>query len=196
MINYQGHPPSLNLTVSPDEGTKDTNFTFTVKYRDVDNDPPRYVKISFNEGPWREMRKKSKGIYTYVTSLQPGLYSIRCKTSDGINMVYSEELQKPMVYSKNASQPDWETFLKIKERVEENYNLTIIYREVVLRTKEGKLVWEVSLPQKTVYVNYKGTEIIKEKDTKVVRDALIIIALIVGLALIIISLRIRKEKGR
>ncbi len=165
-IIYIGQPPTINLTVNLAEGTEDTNFTFLANYFDPDNDTPLFVEIQFDQNSWYKMTPLNNLVYFYSTKLKPGLHLVKAKTSDGVNLVYSDILNRPIVFPQNVSKPTWETFLKIQRLIKQRSGQQITFNSVERSTLNGIRVWKVTLDDNIIYVNYDGTEIIDDKNNK------------------------------
>ena len=83
--------PSLySGSVSPSSGYATTTFTYTVTYKDVDNDPPEYVKVQIDGVSWYMSKANPSDndytdgcVYTYSTTLNKGSHTYEFKASDG-----------------------------------------------------------------------------------------------------------------
>jgi hypothetical protein len=82
------HAPILTQgSMSPASGDEETQFTFTVHYKDEDGDPPESIYVVI-DGKEHKMELKpgdneSDGDYIYVTTLPEGNHSYYFKASDG-----------------------------------------------------------------------------------------------------------------
>jgi len=189
----QGNPPRVTISVDPEDGDKYTTFTFTASYANPDGEPPVFMEIELDRLGWDSMNPIGSNLYVYTINLQPGKHTVRVRTSDGSNLVYSDTLSKPWVYSLNATRPDWTTFLKIQQLIFGNYGEWISYGDVQLDTRSGELVWRVTVQNETVFVSYDGTSIIGNdpdpKDFRFYAAAFTAAILVAVLFMIIITSR-------
>lgn len=82
-------PQLTSGTVSPPNGTPDTDFTWTVVYSDADNQPPALMQVVI-DGVARDMAKVTAGtnyvagvVYSWTQNLALGSHNYRFQASDG-----------------------------------------------------------------------------------------------------------------
>jgi hypothetical protein len=94
-------PQLLNFKLSPNEGDTDTEFTFSVKYVDPDDDSPDSIQIVI-DGIAFDLKLRTDnlpyhGIYEYTTRLSIGEHSYYFTTSDGSDTNTSETYITPTI---------------------------------------------------------------------------------------------------
>lgn len=170
-IQPVGSPPTVDITVSPDEGDMETVFTFRSNFSDPDGDLAEFVRLSINRGDWLEMTSDVDGLggYHYSTTLPPGRHTARVRASDGINIVISDNIQSPLVHAPDASRPDWTTFQKIESLIMNEKAIQIEIDDVSQTIHEGKQAWVVVTPTELIFVTLDGSEIIiDEEETTII----------------------------
>ncbi|MHA1683925.1 MAG: hypothetical protein ACTSUE_23505 [Promethearchaeota archaeon] len=93
VVNYTNtHVPELlDPAATPEVGTNETIFNFTVSYRDLDNNLPAMINISINGTGIHQMNELDPldsnsmdgKIYYYTTTLDWGIYEFQINCSDG-----------------------------------------------------------------------------------------------------------------
>ncbi len=166
-VSPVGSPPAIDISVSPQEGDVETVFTFHANYSDVDGDAAKFVRLSINGGEWIEMADDGGGDggFQYITTLPPGRHTARTRTSDGVNIVLSDNLQAPFVHSPDTSRPDWATFIKIEALVLSERGVQIGIDDVSLTIHEGVQAWVVVTPDELLFVTLDGSELIVEEES-------------------------------
>ncbi|MEM3342404.1 MAG: PPC domain-containing protein, partial [Thermoplasmata archaeon] len=89
-ITSQNNPPTLSSpSVSPSSGDTGTIFTFSVKYTDIDNDAPQYVKVIIDGVEYVMAKTYSSDVtytdgclYSYTTTLTEGSHTYQFITQD------------------------------------------------------------------------------------------------------------------
>jgi len=87
------NPPTLlNGIVIPPSGNNYTDYRFQVDYKDADNNPPTYVKVTINETSYLMTPQNptdrdyiNGATYIYETKLSAGQHKYQYNASDGIN---------------------------------------------------------------------------------------------------------------
>jgi len=105
--------PALTLSnVSPISGTQTTQFSFNVRYTDLDNDPPFYVNVRINGTAYPMTRINSTDNiftdgcdYRLITPLQQGNHEYYFECSDGMNTNTTITYLGPTVASINLHGP-------------------------------------------------------------------------------------------
>jgi len=208
-IEPVGSPPTINISVSPDEGDIETVFTFKSYHYDADGDVPTSVRISIDGGDWLDMSLDSSaenGTYLYQTTLLPGRHTAKTRVSDGINVVISDNIQSPLVLSPDSSRPDWKTFQKIELLILDKKGVQIEINDVRQTIHEGQQAWLVTIPDELVYVSHDGSNIlVTAEDSSLIPQEfselfsakiLIFSAIILATLLMLIGLKGRVKKRR
>ncbi len=119
---FNDNKPELYGSVLPINGNQGSQYNFSVKYYDFDNNPSAFVNISIN-GTIVKMEKQNASdnnymdgcVYEYLTYLQPGSYNYSYNCSDGtfnnwtINEVFqvSKDNTIAPVLSDGMVNPTW-----------------------------------------------------------------------------------------
>jgi predicted transcriptional regulator len=102
IIEINNVPKLLNFKISPDNGDTETEFTFTVKYFDLDNEPPENIQVII-DGIVHDMilipgESPFNGKYEFKKKLSEGEHSYYFTASDGIDINTSGTFNSPDIY--------------------------------------------------------------------------------------------------
>jgi len=165
-VKHIGNAPVLkNGCVKPESGNLDTLFVYSVIYRDLDGDAPKYVRIKL-DGSWYDMSPSHQGNYTegveyvYSTKLTEGLHMFKFRASDRENEVLTPEFTGPAVYVETLIRPDEAAFSKIRELIWNRFGKEITLEDVWLDVFDGAYVWAVKLDGDIVYVTRNGEALV------------------------------------
>ena len=162
-----GQPPTVNISVDQAEGDIDTHFTFRATFVDMDGDAATSVRLQVDRADWHEMVEvggiQDGSLHEVSLQLPPGRHSVRVRVSDGINVVYSDNLQAPLVHHPDASRPDWLTFQRIEALILEEKGVQIEVDDVSATIRAGQQAWAVVLPEEVVFVDASGERILPEE---------------------------------
>jgi len=165
-VQAVGSPPTVNLSLDLHEGDVDTMFRFEARYEDAEGDPPVSVRLQLDRSDWFEMPAFAMDgdvhVHVLSMSLEPGRHNVRVRVSDGINIVYTDNLQAPLVHSPDASRPDWDTFQRIESLIQREKGQSIGIDDVSATIREGQQAWVVVLPAEVVYVDLTGASILAD----------------------------------
>ncbi len=110
--NNCDNPPTLNGSVSPATGYRNTSFTFTVYYSDQDNDAPGWLNVdvsgtpynitgNFSDATTQSEYKDGKQYSVQVSGISPGTHTSRFSGSDGFVATSSTVIDGPIVYDRS-----------------------------------------------------------------------------------------------
>jgi preprotein translocase subunit SecG len=98
-ISFNNIPKLINPLITPSKGDITQKFNFSIKYIDLDNDPPKFVKICIDEfnNSMFEKDIEDKNLlngkeFWYETKLKAGNHTIQFFTSDGESEIYTEKM--------------------------------------------------------------------------------------------------------
>ena len=201
-----GQPPTVDLSVDQDEGDIDTQFTFRAVFADADGDSASSVRLQVDRADWHEMiwigDTENGSVHEISLQLPPGRHNVRVRVSDGLNVVYSDNLQAPLVHHPDAARPDWPTFQRIEALILEEKAVAIDVDDVSATIRGGQQAWAVVLPTEVVFVDVSGSSILEDdaspEDQAITIDSRV---LVVGAGLIVLLLLAlafggRRKRGR
>ena len=141
-----GQTPVVDLRVDPGEGLEDTPFKFDVSVSDPDGERPLWAMMRLDDGPWQPMASSPTGGFSCSTTLMPGAHQVWAKASDGVHVGYSAMVRGPLVFRRDASSPDWDTYLAVRALVQRERGLALNYSDIGRAIVDGVLAWRLSLP--------------------------------------------------
>lgn len=164
---YNNHPPELSDgTVSPTFGGEEETFTFTVVYKDIDNNAPAFVHLIINEVEYSMSKDFSASPhlkdddytngerYKYSMNLKAGTYSYYFTCSDG---EFNESTQK-IIDEPKVNHPPVLSDAKVSP--EKGLKTTTFYFTVVYEDKDDHAPEYVKL-----FLDGKEREMVRDENS-------------------------------
>ena len=136
-----------NPTFTPSEGDTDTEFTFSIHYRNTDNRSPTYVQLIIDGDIYtmelQPGENATNGVYACTLKLSAGTHSYYFVASDGTATELSEDLTTPGIEKAGDEDThyefyrDWLIWIVIIVIV-----IILILGAILIRVKKNKLARE------------------------------------------------------